>query len=264
MLVASLLTASSCAPLMKLPAGPGAAALDIRDAMTEATAKCRAVSSFTAEIGVSGSIGGRRVRARLVAGLASPASARLEAFAFGQPIFILAARGADATLLLTRDRRVLEHGAAAEVLEAIAGVPLDAADLRTSLLGCVVAPDIASGRRLGDDWRMVVEGGSDLYLRREVRSAPWRLVTVVHRAARPSWRAEYHNFVDGLPRAVHLVSSDPSRFDVRLALSQVALQAALGAPAFDVTVPALVDPISLDELRRRGPFSSAGPGNDGR
>lgn len=259
-LVASLLTASCGAPLMRLPQGPGAPASDTRDVMAQATAKCRAVSSLTTEIGVSGSIGGRHVRARLVAGLAAPASARLEAFAFGQPIFIFAARAATATLLLTRDRRVLEHGMPAQVLEAIAGVPLDAADLRTALLGCVIAPDLDSGQLLGDDWRMAIEGGNDLYLRRAARSAPWRLVAVVHRAAaRPTWRAEYRDFVDDLPRAVHLVSSDPSRFDLRLALSQVVLNPSLSIGVFDVSVPPGVEAITLDELRRQGPLSSAGP-----
>jgi len=266
-LVASLLSASCGASLLKLPAGPGAPAPDTRDVLAEATATCRAVSSLTAEIGVSGSIGGRRVRARLVAGLASPASARLEAYALGQPIFIFAARAADATLLLTRDRRVLEHGRPEEVLEAIAGLPVDAADLRTALLGCPdgnVALDPDSGRRLGDDWRMAVEGLNDLYLQRKARSAPWRLVAVVHRAGQPSWRAEYRNFVDDLPREVRLVSSDSSRFDVRLALSQVDLNPSLPGAAFQVTVPPGVDPITLDELRRQGPLSGAGPGNDGR
>jgi hypothetical protein len=249
---------------MKLPEGPGAPASDIRETLAEATARCRAVSSLTSEIGISGSIGGRRVRARLLAGLAAPASARLEAFAFGQPIFIFAARDSDATLLLTRDRRVLQRGAAADVLEAVAGVPLDAADLRVTLLGCAVAADTDTGRRLGDDWRMADEGGSEIYLHREARSTPWRLVAVVHRAARPVWRAEYRNFVDGLPQAVHLVSSDSSRFDVTLALSQRALNVPLGPAAFEVTVPPGVEPITIEELRREGPLSNAGPRTDGR
>ena len=264
-LLASLLAASCGAPLMKLPAGPGAPAPDIRDVMTEATAKCRAVSSLTVEVAVSGSIGGRRVRARLAAGLASPASARLEAFAFGQPIFIFVARASGATLLLTRGRRVLERGAPGEVLEAVAGVPLDAADLRTALLGCVVAPDLDSGRRLGDDWRIAAEVESEVYLRREARARPWRLVAVAyHPPAQPAWRAEYRDFVDDLPRAVRFVSDDPSRFDLRLTLSQLDLNVKLDAPAFEVTVPAGVDPITLDELRRQGPLAGSPPGNDGR
>ena len=59
-------------------------------------------------------------------GVAAPASARLEAVApFGPPLFIFAATDDDATLLLPRDERVLEHGRPAEVLDAVAGVPLE-------------------------------------------------------------------------------------------------------------------------------------------
>ena len=70
---------------------------------------------------------------------------------FGAPIFILAANNDDTTLLLPRDERVLQHGRSADVLEAAAGVPLSAADLRLVLNGC--APEVArpEGRALGAD-----------------------------------------------------------------------------------------------------------------
>jgi hypothetical protein len=250
---------------MKLPPGPGAPSPDAHDAFVAATAACRAVSSFTAEVSLAGSIGGERVRARLVTGFASPASARLEAFAFGQPLFILAAAGRDATLLLTRDRRVLEHGDPADILEVLAGMALDAADLRETLLGCALAATTDSARRVGDDWRTIQTGAADIYLHRDARSAPWRLTAVVHHgAAEPSWRAEYRDFEGGLPRQVHLVSSERSRFDVRLSLAQVALDPSLPREAFEVNVPAGFDPISLDELRREGPFGGAGARGDGR
>jgi hypothetical protein len=127
---------------MKLPTGPGGPAPDATDAVADATSACRTVSTLSAEVAVSGSVGGHGLRGRLLAGLAPPASARLEAVApFGQPIFIFVSRGGDATLLLPRDNRVLEHGESDKVLEAVAGVPLDAAGLRTALTGCVVAPD---------------------------------------------------------------------------------------------------------------------------
>ena len=137
---------------MKLPSGPGGPASDAAPALADATRACRAVSTITAEIAGSGSVGGQRFRARLTAGLAPPASARLEAAApFGAPIFILVANGTDATLLLPHDDNVLEHGKPAEVLEALAGLPLDAAELRRALVGlpggarCRVRPPSRGG-----------------------------------------------------------------------------------------------------------------------
>src|SRR5439155_5584581 len=128
----------SCAPrLMRLPATAGTPATDGPDALADATSACRAVNSISAEIAVAGSVAGQRLRVRMTAGLAPPASARLEAAApFGGPIFIFAAVNDDATLLLPRDDRVLEHGRSEAVLEAVAGVPLDAAELREALTGC--------------------------------------------------------------------------------------------------------------------------------
>jgi hypothetical protein len=190
--------------------------------------------------------------------LQSPASARLEAVApFGQPLFVFVARGNDATLLLPNDDRVLEHGRPGAVLEALTGVPLDAGDLRLAMTGCASGGDASRGQQLGDDWRLVPNGEVLIYLHREKRAPPWRLVAVVHReAGRPEWRAEYRDFDDGLPRTVHLVSVEKNRFNLRLALAQVETNAQLPAEAFQVRVPASADPITLDELRRAGPLGA--------
>jgi hypothetical protein len=270
---------------MKLPSGPGAAAADAADAIADATAECRTIKSITAEIAVSGSVGGQRLRGHLLAGLAQPASARLEAVApAGPPLFIFVAMREDATLLLPRDGRVLQHGRPAEVLEAIAGVPLDPTDLRMAFTGCTQAPDPEHGRQFGADWRVVPDGPNQLYLHREP-NARWRLVAAVHRredgagrqsdqvrvkadamagGSQPSrsvrlqpdqgvWRAEYADFEDNLPRSIRLVSADRSRFDLRLKLSQVETNVELGADVFTVRIPQDADPISLDELRRSRP-----------
>src|SRR5690242_870483 len=118
-LALAALAATSCgAPLLKLPTGTGTPAPDAADALAQATRTCRTVSTFSAEIAVSGSVGGQRLRGRLLAGLAAPASMYMEAPApFGGPLFVLAATADDATLLLPRDRRVLEHGRPDQVLE---------------------------------------------------------------------------------------------------------------------------------------------------
>ena len=259
MLRATLVTAILCAgcgaPLMKLPAGPGAPAADVASALAEATRACSAVSTITAEIAGSGSIGGRRFRARLTAGLAPPASARLEAAApFGAPLFILVASGDEATLLLPHDGRVLEHGRPAAVLEALAGLPVDAAELRRALVGCPSAPDAGTGKRIADDWRLLADGSDQVYLRRDGKPPAWRIAAIVHAGAPGGgWRAEYRDFANGLPRSVRFAGLAPKSFDVRLALSQVETNTTLGPEVFRVQVPADADPITIDELRRARP-----------
>jgi hypothetical protein len=67
------------------------------------------------------------------------------------------------------------------------------------------------------------------------------------------WRAEYRDFVDGLPRSVRFAGMTPRSFDVRLALSQVETNTPLGADVFRVRIPPDADPITLDELKRARP-----------
>lgn len=252
------LAASSCgASLTRLPTGPGTPANDAADALTQATSACRAVMSMTADASVSGSAGGRRLRARLSLGVQSPASARLEAIGpFARPLFVLAARGDTATLLLNEDNRILEGGQPRAVLEAITGVPLDAAELRDALTGCSLSSRApADGQQFGDDWRMLRDGSRSIYLNRNPPSAPWRLVAVVHQdGTAPEWRTEYRDFVDGLPRTIRFVSSSQDRFNLRLELRDIELNPALGPEAFEVRVPTSAQPITLDELRRAGPL----------
>jgi hypothetical protein len=265
--VLAALVASSCgAALMKLPEGPGRPAPDTTTALAEATSICRTVSAITAEVAVGGSVGGRSLRARLLIGLAAPASARLEAFAYSQQMFIFVSRGTDATLLLTRDGRVLAHGPPDAVLEAVTGIPLDASGLRLALLGCASDPDPDRGRLLGAGWRVVPEERGELYLRRDPPAAPWRVMAAVHREpGRPEWRAEYRRFEENLPRAIRFVSRDPGRFDLRLTLTQVDLNPRLDAAAFEVRVPPSADPITIEELRRSGPLAGTNAsGADGR
>jgi hypothetical protein len=251
-------------PLVKLPSGPGESASDAAGALQQAIGTCLAIRSLTAEVGVSGSAEGRRIRARLMAGVSPPASARLEAVApFGQPFFIFVATGDDATLLLPRDNRVLEHGRPGEVLEALTGVPLEAGDLHDMLTGC--APPPAAGtpqaRAFGDLWQLV-EAGHDtgLFLHREGPTATWRLVAVVaRRASGRSWRIDYDGFEDNLPRAIRLTSVDAphdSAFDLHLALSQVEVNVPLASDAFRVKIPDSARPIAVDELRRTSPLPS--------
>ena len=239
---------------MKLPSGPGAPAPDAADALTQATAVCRGIRTLTAEVAASGKVSGQRFRARLSVGVAEPASARIEAVApFGAPLFILAADRDDTTLLLPRDERVLEHGRSADVLDAVAGVPLSAADLHAVLTGCarpIAQPD---GRELGADWRMITGASGDaVYLHRGAAAQPWQLAAVVGQA----WRVEYHDLLNGVPRTMRITSAagaPGAAFDLTLALSQVETNVPLGAEVFRVDIPRAANPITLEELRRARP-----------
>jgi hypothetical protein len=241
---------------MKLPSGPGAPAPDAADALAQATAACRGIRTLTAEVAASGKVSGQRLRARLLVGVAAPASARIEAVApFGPPIFILAASNDDTTLLLPRDDRVLQHGRSADVLDAAAGVPVSASDLHAVLTGC--APEVSQpeGRALGNDWRRVTAAGGDvMYLRRAGATQPWQLVTLI--GAR--WRADFRDFLNALPRSMRITDAGKtdagsSLFDLTLSLSQVETNVPLGAEVFRVDVPATARPIALDELKRARP-----------
>jgi hypothetical protein len=269
LVVAAMLLVAACSPpRLKLPTGPGVAmdAAEASGALAHATA-CAAVRTLTAEVAVSGSADGHRVRARLAVGMAMPASARIEAVApFGPPIFIFVAVGDDATLLLPREGRVLEHGRPDAVLDAVAGIPIGARDLAAILAGCAPGDPrdaFPGARQFGDSW--VVASGRDgnaLYLHREASGGSWELAAVLHRSVPSSlrWRAEYADRQGAVPRSIRLTSVEDAgpagrTFDLGLALSQVDTNMPLGADVFRVDVPAQATPTTLDELRRGGVVS---------
>jgi hypothetical protein len=266
-LVAALGTSGCRVPVVQLPSGNGVPAPDAAEIVAQATDRCSSVRTLAADIAFSGSVGGRRVSGRLSAGVSAPASVRLEAMApFGPPLFIFVATGDEATLLLPHEDRVLERGRPDLVLEAIAGIPLGARDVLPLLTGCPSRPAESSrGRQVGDAWRVVPVGNEiELYFHREPAPASWRLVSSVQGPGgeeRP-WRADFTGFRDSLPRLVRIASREgagaDAGFDLRLALSQVDVNAPLAADAFRVRIPETAVPIRLEELRRTGLLSAPG------
>jgi hypothetical protein len=261
-----LVLTAACAPaLRRLPAGAGQPAPDAQTHYSEATRLCRDVRVLTAEIAVSGHVGGGRLRGHLLAGLAAPDSLRLEGEApFGRPIFVLVARGGRGTLLLPRDGRVLSEASPAALLDALAGVSLSPADLLAIISGCgTVEAPIAGAHAYGDDWvRVDQQGGGAVYLHRADQR--WQLLAaLVPQPGGSPLRVDYADFRDGRPQAIRLTADEaPSSggegdraggsVDLRLELSQVEINTTLGPEAFTVTVPADAVPITLDELRRSG------------
>jgi hypothetical protein len=257
---AAALSSAACAPaLVTLPSGAGVplSAADADAALDQATASCRDIRTLTAEIAVSGRVAGQRVRLRLTAGVETPDSVRLEAAApFGAPIFIFVAADHDATLLLPRDRRVVEHGRPDAVLDAATGVPLDAADLPPILTGCLAPRRVGNARavQLGDRWRRIADDAQETYLARDSGAGSWRVAAAVRR----TWRVDYVDRQRDLPHTIRLTSladgeSAGAAFNLELVLSQIETNVPLEADVFRVKIPADAVPISLDALRRARP-----------
>lgn len=248
---------SGCAARrIPFPTDTGGPLPDVAAIHQQISADCSGVRTLTAELSLSGRAGSQRLRGRVVAGFARPASMRLEGVApFGPPAFILAARDDEATLLLPRDNGVLRGARADQILGALTGVTLAPADLQAILTGCVEpAPRATGGRLHQNGWASVdLSGGSTLYLARQ--GAAWR----VRGARRGDWEVEYAAWQGRFPQSLRLRSTpDLSRpqvvVDLVAAISQLEANVDIDAAAFTVTVPAGVTTITLEELRAAGPL----------
>ena len=219
------------------------------------SAACVGVRTLTAEMALSGRAGRKRLRGRVLAGFARPASMRLEGVApFGPPAFILVARGENATLLLPRDERVLRGAKPEDILGALAGVTLGPADLQAILTGCVVpAPQPTEARRHGNGWASIdLMGGTTMFLQ-PAAGGMWTL----RAARRAGWQIEYPAWSGGFPQTVRLQSVQPALMvDLTVGLSQIETNKDLEDAAFNVTVPRDAEPITLDELRESGPLGA--------
>lgn len=245
-----------CAPrLLTLPTDAGTPFPAFAEIHAGVSASCAGIRTLTAELGLSGRAADRRLRGRVIAGFARPASLRLEGVApFGAPAFILATSGDEATLLLPRDNRVLRGAPAEEILGAMTGVALAPDDLQAILTGCVTASPQATGGRLHENgWASIdLAGGATLYLQR--RDGTWR----VRAARRAGWRVEYLDWEGSFPETVRLRSED-QRIDVNVtaAVSQLETNVELSPAAFAVDVPPGAREITIDELRDAGPLAGS-------
>lgn len=236
----------------RLPPRPGGSSSPSADAATHfatATRHCEALRTLTSELGLSGRAGSERLRGRVIAGLARGGSARLEGVApFGAPVFILAARGERATLLLPRERRVLDDTPVAEVVGRLTGLALGADDLLDVLAGCTGGGEIGNGRQWSGGWAAVdTADGRSVYLRE--RSGGWQVAAIDG----GGWRADYRLVQNGVPREVRLRSDDGS-VDLVVSLQQLEMNTPIDEAAFDVEIPPGTEAMTIDELRSVAPL----------
>jgi len=234
-----------------VPTDPGVPFADFAQVHAQISEACRGVKTLTTELALSGRAGAQRLRGRVVAGFARPASMRLEGVAPFGPAFILATNGEAATLLLPRDQRVVRNEPAEAILGALTGVDLAPADLQAILTGCVAAdPNPTGGRMHQNNWASIdLAGGARLFLQRQNNA--WQL----RAATRAGWQLEYPVWQGRFPQTVRL-RADRSGVVVDLAatLSQIEANVPIEERAFTVEVPAGASALTLGELRDAGPL----------
>ena len=273
-IVLTALAAAACASTLQLrvPEGPSRplAAPEATALFGQATTACGGVRTLTAEVGLSGRVGTRRLRGRVLVGFERSGSLRLEAPApFGAPVFILAARGNQSVVWFPRDKRVLRDAAVADVLEALTGMRRNVDDLLALLTGCLVSEHLASEesvvKRFESGWLAVpFSSGVEAFLRSDGKQ--WRIVGGRssgrgsgggERAMEP-WVVAYDDFAAGFPGRVRM--SQGSTTDATFRVSQLEANTPIDPAAFTLTVPANAAPMSLDELRQMGPLADVAPG----
>ena len=250
---AALCGAVACASrLPPLPSNAGTPFAEFSSAYAQATEDCRGVRTMAAVLEISGRAAGSRFpRAKIDAGFQAPGKVVLELPAPGRPFFTFAVNGSTATLLLPRDGRVLKDAPPADTLEALAGVSLAPDDLRQIVAGCGFGGEPAAGRSLNEQWTAVDTAGGVGYLQQV--AGRWRLTA----ATRGALEVRYADFADGRPTTIRLRSNTPDRdraTDLTIRTSQVDINEAIAASAFEPEIPAGAKPMTLDELRRAGPL----------
>ena len=258
-LVVLALATAACAPRRPpaLPTGSSTPFPEFAAAYAQATAACVNVKTFTAVLAMSGRAGRTKLRGRLEAGFSAPASMRLEGVApFGRPMFVLTASNENGTLVLTRDNRVLRDAPAASIVDALVGVPLGAAAMRTIVDGCGVAEGAApvSGQRYSNGWAAITFADHVTYLQRTGEA--WQ----VSATTRGALSVFYADFDQQRPGSVRLRVEDHGDVtaDITLRVSQADANTALDASAFAADIPSDAEPLTLDELRRAGPLGDGG------
>jgi hypothetical protein len=223
------------------------------------SAACAGVRTLTAQLGLSGRAAGEKIGGQVIAGFERPASMRLQGVGplLVGTVFTLVSRDGKATLVLTREERILRDEAPEAILEAMTGVALAPADLQAVFTGCVVpAPRAVSGAMHADGWASIeIETSSPegarrtatLFLRRS--GSQWQL----RAARRDRWQIEYGASAGQFPQSVRLVSESPD-VNITASLSDVETNTDIDPAAFRVDEPKGVTPITLKELRDVGPL----------
>ena len=260
--IACCIALTACAPKapITLPSDPGTPFPDFAAVHARLSTACAGVRTLQMEMRLSGSAGDEKVSGTVFAGFERPMSMRLEGVApIGGPVFILAARGGSATMLMTRSKEIIRNAPPEAILEAMTGVALVPADLLSVLTGCVlpepkpISGTLHAGNRAAIEIETASQPGAArqtamLYLR-QLRGE-WQLQV----ARRDRLQVEYtYGGAGQFPESVRLISTTP-RVNLNAALSQIETNTAIDPAAFAVVEPKDVTTFTIEDLRQAGPL----------
>jgi outer membrane lipoprotein-sorting protein len=251
--LAGLLILAGCAPKPPvLPTGAGDPFPDFASAYQLATAACGNVSTITASMALSGKAGSTKLHGRIDAGFEAPSRARLEGIPpFGKPVFVLVADETRGTLVLSREDRVLRDAPPDQIVEALAGVALGPAALRTIVSGCGFPEGAPTdGRAFAGGQASVSLPDGTTYLRRA--GDGWQVAAATHAGV----TIMYADYVNGRPSTIRLRAEAQGRVaaDLTLRLSDVEVNAMLDPKVFVAELPEHPVPMTLEEVRKAGPL----------
>ena len=165
------------------------------------------------------------------------------------------ADGSNATLVLTRDDRVLRDAPPDQIVEALAGVALGPDALRTAVAGCGFGGVPADGRVFPNGWVATTADDITTYLRQD--GGRWEIAA----ATRGAITILYADYANGRPQTIRVraISAGRTTADLTLRLSDVDINTTLDPRTFDITpdLPEHPVPLTLDELRRAGPMGGS-------
>jgi hypothetical protein len=248
---AVVLTAACGGRALRLPTDAGLPRPAFSTIHADLTQTCRSVRTLVTVLDLSGRAGGQRLAGSLHAGFRAPDDLRME-HEYGTTIFVLTSRAGEASLFLPRENRVVRDEPTADMLGALTGVSLGAADLLAVVTGCVVpSPSAVAGRVHDNGWASIdLAGGARIFLQRV--DGQWR----VRAARRNGLQVEYPEWPASspVPTRVAIRADEPVRVDLRASVSQADLNGELVDTVFVNPAPANATPLSIEELRGGGPL----------
>lgn len=239
------LAVSSCAVHgFKPPTGAPVPAPDGVIAWQQASSTCRSATTFSAQLHVSGSAGGQRLRGTIDGAVTATDQIYMRANApFGRTAFVLGGDAGHTTLLLPQDNRVVK-ASAAEIVSALTGLDWSPRDFLDVLSGCVIRGDaMPEVSRIGGHLRLTT-ADREVYLSR--RRGMWQ----VEGGVLAGLAIGYGDHSGEWPTDVVITSQAGSSnaIAIKIGIEQVATSP-LPDTTFVVAVPPDAVPLKLEELR---------------